>query len=79
MRKDKVFLKGFKRLSILLVFAMVIGLFHTQATFARITSKKDYEVIRAFSDLSVVKKGNKMGIIDKDGKLIVPFLYDSLW
>ena len=71
MSRNKMWLKVFKRLSILLVFAMVIGLFHTQAAFARITAKKKYEVIRAFKDLSFVKKGNKMGIIDKDGKLIV--------
>ena len=53
MIRNKMGLKVFKRLNILLVFALVVGLFHTQATFAR--------------------------IIDKDGKLIVPFLYDSLW
>jgi len=45
-----MWLKVFKRLSILLVFAMVIGLFHTQAAFARITAKKKYEVIKGLAD-----------------------------
>ena len=45
MKNEKMVFRIFKKLSIFLVFAMVIGLFHTEATFAKKTAKKAYDKI----------------------------------
>ena len=62
--------KVFKKLSIFLVFALVIGILTPGTVFAK---KKDYKIDTMFFDgLSIVKKGKKFGVVNEKGKIIIP-------
>ena len=75
IHKEKMGLKILKRISIFLVFALVIGLFHTQTALAK---KKGYKVVDSYDDgISIVKKGKKYGVINND-KIIIPISYDGI-
>ena len=64
--------KVFKKLSIFLVFAMVIGLMTPGVVLAK---KKDYKVYVDYSDgLVIVYKGKKYGVVNKKGKIIIPIV-----
>lgn len=64
--------KVFKKLSIFLVFAMVIGLMTPGVVLAK---KKDYKVYEDYSDgLVKVYKGKKYGVVNKRGKIIIPIV-----
>ena len=64
--------KVFKKLSIFLVFAMVIGLMTPGVVLAK---KKDYKVYEDYTDgLVIVYKGKKYGVVNKKGKIIIPIV-----
>ena len=66
----------FKKLSIFLVFALVIGILTPEAAFAK---KKDYTVEQSSYDgLSIVRKGEKYGVINKKGKIIIPIVNQEI-
>ena len=53
--------KIIKRLSIFLVFAMVVGLFHTEAAFAKKKAKSSFTMTEKYDDgFAVVIKGKKI-------------------
>ena len=68
--------KVFKKLSIFLVFAMVIGLMTPGVVLAK---KKDYKVYEDYGDgFVMVYKGKKYGVVNKKGKMVIPIVYQEI-
>ena len=68
--------KVFKKLSIFLVFAMVIGLMTPGVVLAK---NKDYKVYEDYGDgFVMVYKGKKYGVVNKKGKMVIPIVYQEI-
>lgn len=68
--------KVFKKLSIFLVFTMVIGLMTPGVVLAK---NKDYKVYEDYGDgLIAVYKGKKYGVVNKKGKIVIPIVYQEI-
>jgi len=69
-------------LPFLLAFMLMINEFGAKAATAPIITwvGKDYNSVGDFKEgLAVAQKGKKYGYIDKQGKVVVDFIYDGAW
>ena len=63
-----------KKISVLLILAMIVGIFQTGEVFA----KAKYDEVGSFSEgLAVVMKDDKYGYINKKGEEVVEPKYDD--
>ena len=72
-------LKMLKKISVLLIMAMIVGIFHTGEVFA----EPKYDYIGSFQEgLAEVRIGDfytgKYGFINKKGKVVVKPKYDEI-
>lgn len=75
--EEKAAVKAIKRLSIFLVFVMVIGLLYSETALA---ARYRYAVLTTFDNgYSIVMRGKKYGITDSENNIVLPIEYDRIY
>ena len=75
-KESGMFFKLLKVLSALLIFTFVIGMIPIYSAYA---AKKSYTVFEQYDDgYSLVKNGEKYGVVNKNGRITIPIKYDNI-